>query len=280
MSHVLLRVGNGENFRNSKAPFWAICPGKHNQFKTCVTNTLKGGIVWFITSNEYGGFVIGVAEFVKFCDTRDEPHTPCVQGWKGEENWFFQIHYRNLYDIHPKKLPISACIQNAGFIFDYEKVKGSVQGDLYEHYKHLKMYAEPRRWEVPLPEPEMPGDLHSLVFSMMSMEEKRRLYTAVQTKWDEMSHKLKTKTVQHAELKQRLKGLEPHRELQLSLRDAIFDNTTLLTEMDTLKSRVDELTRKLQEKEAQLTEAKLENATLIKKSDTLETIAKMIGSVF
>jgi len=99
----IIRVNDGENFRNSKFPFWGVKRGKGGCIKTIVKKIKNGDILCFMTSKKYGGKIIGMSEYRGFYDRVDEPliqlHTKTneEQNWKGDEEWDIQIHYCNLY---------------------------------------------------------------------------------------------------------------------------------------------------------------------------------------
>ena len=146
--HWLIRVQNGENFRNSKYPFWGVKRGKGGNIKTLVDKIKKGDILWFMTSKSFGGKLIGMAEYTCYYDRDDEPLIPIhtysnsEQGWNGEDLWNIQIHYKNLYIT--EKQNIKAVIQCGGIILEYEKFKDRGLPDLYNHYNMFKFYAEPK----------------------------------------------------------------------------------------------------------------------------------------
>ena len=148
MKHWIIRVNDGENFRNSKYPFWGVKRGKNSSMKTIVKKINPGDILWFMTSKPYGGKIIGMSEYCEFYDRNDEPllqintKTNEEQNWKGDECWDIQIHYSNLYI--KEKQNITGCIQCAGNILQYETFKDKIDSDLYNHYKNYKFYAEPK----------------------------------------------------------------------------------------------------------------------------------------
>lgn len=113
-----------------------------------VTKLVYGDILCFMTSKLYGGKIIGMGEYTGYFDRMDEPllqintKTNSEQNWKGDECWDIQIHYDNLYIT--EKQNITGCIQCSAIILDYEKFKDRINGDLYEHYKNFKFYAEPK----------------------------------------------------------------------------------------------------------------------------------------
>ena len=147
-THWLIRVNDGINFKNSKYPFWGVKRGKNNCIKAIVEKLVTGDILWFMTSKNYGGKIIAMAEYSCFYNRNDEPlihintFTNYEQGWVGEENWDIQIHYKKLYIT--EKQDIEAVIQCGGIILKYETFKDRIPSNLYEHYKNFKFYAEPK----------------------------------------------------------------------------------------------------------------------------------------
>ena len=141
----IIRINDGENFRNSKYPFWGVKRGRNGCMKTIVSKIKLGDILWFMTSKIYGGNIIGMSEFCGVYDRNDEPLIQIntksneEQNWKGNECWDIQIQYCNVYDI--EKQNIKGCIQCGGNILEYETFKDKINGDLYEHYKNFKFYA-------------------------------------------------------------------------------------------------------------------------------------------
>ena len=143
-----IRVKDGNNFKNSKYPFWGVKRGKNGCIKGIVNKIKEGDILCFITSKDYGGKVIGICKYTCYYDRNDEPlvaiHT-CSnneQNWEGDEDWDIQIHYENLYIT--EKQNIEASIQCGGIILKYETFKEKILDNLYEHYKNFKYYAEPK----------------------------------------------------------------------------------------------------------------------------------------
>jgi len=146
--HWLIRVQNGENFRNSIHDFWGVKRGSGGGIKTIVEKMKPGDILWFIKSLKYGGNISGMAEYTRWYDRDMEPLVPIHtysnkdQNWKGDEDWSIQIHYKNLYIT--EKQDIKAVIQCAGTILDYDTFKERGLPDLHYHYKMFKFYAEPK----------------------------------------------------------------------------------------------------------------------------------------
>lgn len=150
-SHIwLIRVGDGENLRNSKYPFWGVKRGKNGSIKTIVNKILIGDIICFMTSKPYGGKIIGMCEYTGFYDRKDEPllqintKSNIEQNWKGDDLWDIQIHYINLYIT--EKQNILSCIRCGGIILNYKTFRDEIKSDLYEHYKNFKFYAEPKAY--------------------------------------------------------------------------------------------------------------------------------------
>jgi hypothetical protein len=142
--HWIIRAGDGENLRNSKNAFWGVKKGA----KPKVTKMNHGDILWFLTPKKHGSKIIGMCEYTGFYDRRDEPllqvHTKTneEQGWTGDGKWDIQMHYCKFYNT--EKQNITGCIQHVDTIFDYEKYKTKINGDLDEHYRNFIFYAEPR----------------------------------------------------------------------------------------------------------------------------------------
>ncbi len=146
--HYIIRVGDGINFRNSKYPFWGVKRGRNGCIKSIVEKINIGDILWFMTSKPYGGKLIGVSEYNGFYDINDEPllqintKTNKEQNWSGDDIWDIQMNYINLYITERQN--ITGCIQCSSIILNYEKFKGKINGNLYEHYNNFKFYAEPK----------------------------------------------------------------------------------------------------------------------------------------
>ncbi len=150
-NYWLIRVQDGENFKNSIYPFWGVKRGPGGNIKSLVQKFNKGDILCFITSKKFGGKIIGIGEYTCFYDRYDEQliqiHTYSNkdQNWKGDEDWSIQIHYENLYDT--EKQNILALIQCGGIILNYETFKDRNLPDLHMHYNNFKFYAEPKKFK-------------------------------------------------------------------------------------------------------------------------------------
>lgn len=146
----IIRVGDGENFRNSNFPFWGVKRGQGGGIKTIVNKMNPGDILWFLTNKHYGGKLIGMSEYCGFYDRNDEPllhintKTNEEQNWTGDEDWSIELHYCNLYITEQQN--ITGCIPCPGIILDYETFKSKINGDLYEHYRNFKFYAQAKKF--------------------------------------------------------------------------------------------------------------------------------------
>ena len=142
--HWILRVGTGENFKNSKHSCWGLKGGSVGQFKAVVKKMNAGDILWFITSKKYGGIAIGMAEFITFYDRDDEPLVPIntysniEQGWYGPDEWNIQINYKNLYNTEKQNIKI--CLQTPACVIEYITYKEKIEDDLVLHYNNYVFY--------------------------------------------------------------------------------------------------------------------------------------------
>ena len=136
--HWIIRVNDGENFRNSKYPFWGVKRGNHGNIKTIVNKFKKGDVLWFLTSKKHGGKLIGMSEYTYYFDRADEPllrintFTNKEQNWIGDDDWSIQIHYENMYNT--EKQNIEVIIQCGAVILDYDTFKNKGLPNLYDHY--------------------------------------------------------------------------------------------------------------------------------------------------
>ena len=143
VKHWMIRVGDGLNFINSRYAVWGIKRGRGGCLKSIVQKFNPGDILWFFTSKKFGGKFIGMAEYTRMYDRKDEQlvriHTltNSEQNWTGSDDWSIQIHYKNLYLVFLKQnIPVS--IQHPAIIFDYENFADSVEGDLIEQFRCFK----------------------------------------------------------------------------------------------------------------------------------------------
>ena len=149
LQHWIIRVGDGKNFKNSKKPIWGINRGPNNNIKSTVQNKLKkGDILWFLTPEQYGKKVIGMAEYTHYYDSEEEPliklntYTNEELGWNGDQKWDIQIHYKNLYDTENQN--ISFTVHNPRSIINYNTHFMDITENLQEHYNNYKKYSIPK----------------------------------------------------------------------------------------------------------------------------------------
>ena len=71
IQYWLIRVGDGENLRNSVYPFWGV----KQSFKGHVKKFRHGDILLFITSKQgdESGKVIAMGEYTEYYDRNEEP---------------------------------------------------------------------------------------------------------------------------------------------------------------------------------------------------------------
>jgi hypothetical protein len=99
-THWLLRIGNGDNFKNSsKFNIWGV------QHTTSVKNfeslVQEGDILWFIVSKNNGQAVA----FAEYVNHNERTKTDEELGWKIENNsnnWTIEINYKNLSNVENK----------------------------------------------------------------------------------------------------------------------------------------------------------------------------------
>jgi|TARA_B100000482_G_C12613865_1_gene300341 hypothetical protein len=146
----LIRVGDGENLKNSKYPFWGVKRGRNNATKTIVNNMSCGDIICFITSKPYGGKLIGMCEYTQYYDRNDEPclsintYTNAEQNWVGDDDWDIQIHYKKFYVTEKQNIEI--IIQCAATIMNYQTFISKINIDLEYHYDNFKYYSEEKKF--------------------------------------------------------------------------------------------------------------------------------------
>lgn len=145
MDHWIIRVGDGENFRNSRYPIWGLKKG-NGSVEGIVKKIKKDDILWFLTSKKYGGSLIGMAKFIDYYDRKKEPLLNIntvsnkEQNWEGDEDWDIQIKYGNLYDIEDQRIKL--CIQCSAIIMNYKKFETKLDIGLAKHYQNFLFYSK------------------------------------------------------------------------------------------------------------------------------------------
>ena len=103
----ILRVGNGENFKNSsKYGIWGIKSSSPDN-KYFMKNVKEGDKLWFVTSNSKGK-AVGVSTYCSYNKREIGPlvnitMTNAELGWSGEgPDWTsdIEIHYTDLYGLN------------------------------------------------------------------------------------------------------------------------------------------------------------------------------------
>lgn len=96
-NHWLLRIGNGNNFKNSsKFNIWGVKQTTNTKFFEKIAK--PGDILWFIVSKN-NGQSIGFAEYINH---NERTKTNEELGWEYDSNsndWTIEINYKNLKNI-------------------------------------------------------------------------------------------------------------------------------------------------------------------------------------
>lgn len=119
----ILRVGDGEHFKNSSLyNIWGI-NSKTIFSKFIMNKALPGDRLWFVKSKS-NGKIIAVATFVSFKRRElgpliDITYTNEELGWTNQEGeWDIELHYNNLYNLTESEL--------------YSEIKGTATIRLYK----------------------------------------------------------------------------------------------------------------------------------------------------
>jgi acid phosphatase class B len=133
-----MRVGDGINFMNSSKHYiWGVKSYGKNLF----ANMKRGDRVWFIQCKSKGK-IIGVATYisnnkriVNITATNKE------LGWRGEDNeWDTEIHYRDLYILSDRRVPLLTHIKSCQSIAKYYKDKCTINLPL--EYSYIVQYCK------------------------------------------------------------------------------------------------------------------------------------------
>ena len=149
--HYIIRCGDGQNFLNSKYPYWGVKRGRNNCIKSMVNKFKCGDILWFLTNKNSGGNIIGMAKYINCYDKQDETlfnintFSNEEMGWNGNNEWDIQINYCNLFNIHKQNLKIT--ISGGAIILKYDTWKDRLPDlDLEKHYNNFIFYSEPSKY--------------------------------------------------------------------------------------------------------------------------------------
>jgi len=145
MKFIMFRVKDGINFKQSKQSVWGV----NGILLTRIKKLIKGDILCFITSKEYGGKIVGFATFVGYHDKRTEPlvsintYTNKELGWSETDEWPIQIQYEQLY--LTEDLNLKAIIKNINAMIHYDtaRLKNNIP-DLEFHYRNIMFYMKPK----------------------------------------------------------------------------------------------------------------------------------------
>lgn len=146
----IIRVGDGHNFNEciQHRNIWGFIP----KWKSQVVKMKKGDVLMFLTSKDFGGNIVGIAEYETYYDRRDEhliqvgTYSNRENRWYGYKDWDIQIHFRNLYKVDTTKLNIQMIAQANISILNYDTFLMNkhkhplIPHDLVHHYNNFKLY--------------------------------------------------------------------------------------------------------------------------------------------
>lgn len=142
MNHWIIRIGNGENFKNSKYPFWGLI----NHWKPHAAKIKENDILWFLCNKDTNdNKILGMARFTKMLDKRDEvlinieTTNNIEQGWDCN-SYDIELHYTDLYDTSEQNIKIH--IRNQVPVINYYDNTEKIKEDLEKHYNGFKFYAK------------------------------------------------------------------------------------------------------------------------------------------
>lgn len=99
-SHWLLRIGNGNNFKNSsKFHTWGV--KRTTNVKSFENFVQEGDVLWFIVSKNNGQALA----FAEYINHNERTSTDEELGWQIENNssnWNIEINYKNLTNVEDK----------------------------------------------------------------------------------------------------------------------------------------------------------------------------------
>ena len=147
LKHYILRVGDGNNFKNSSnVSIWAV----NSRSKSFITKVKEGDKLWFVKNKEEGqifnGKIIAVADFVSKNERIIGPLI-AITPTNNELNWDnrggfcdIEIHYNNLYNLSDCELFTGQ--NNQTTISDYDNIKNNLLVDLNVEYKYISKYSK------------------------------------------------------------------------------------------------------------------------------------------
>lgn len=139
-NHWLIRVGDGDNFKNSsKYKIWGC---KSNLSKSFLKEVNPGDKLWFIT-NKSKGKIIAVASFESHNKRIFRPlvllsMSDCELGWTNNSTMDIEIHYTDLYNLNYCELNIN--LKSIILITKYVNNNNKYDIDLSQEYKYIVKY--------------------------------------------------------------------------------------------------------------------------------------------
>ena len=120
-NHWLLRIGNGNNFKNSsRFNIWGVTQTTNSKsFEKLVK---KGDVLWFIVSKKNGQAIA----FAEYINHNERTKTDEELGWELEtnsRNWTIEINYEKLTNVEDKNLFTCIVGQNVNIRKYNEKCK-------------------------------------------------------------------------------------------------------------------------------------------------------------
>jgi hypothetical protein len=120
-NHWLLRIGNGNNFKNSsKFNIWGV--KQTTNTKSFEKLVKKGDVLWFIVSRNNGQAIA----FAEYINHNARTKTDQELGWETEpnsHNWTIEINYEHLTNVEDKNLYTCIVGQNVNIRKYNEKCK-------------------------------------------------------------------------------------------------------------------------------------------------------------
>lgn len=145
--HYILRVGDGNNFKNSSnVSIWGV----KSRNKSFLKKVKEGDKLWFVKNKEKdddkNGKIIAVADFVSKNERDIGPLISITPnndelGWDKKGDFCdIEIHYNNLYNLTDCHLFTGQ--NNQTIICDYDNIKKSLSVDLIVEYENICKYSK------------------------------------------------------------------------------------------------------------------------------------------
>jgi hypothetical protein len=145
--HYILRVGDGNNFKNSSnVSIWAV----KLRNKSFLKKVKEGDKLWFVKNKEkgdiYNGKIIAVADFVSKNERIVGPLISITPnndelGWDDKGGFYdVEIHYNNLYNLTDCNLFTGQ--NNQTTICEYDNIKTGLLVNLIVEYEYISKYSK------------------------------------------------------------------------------------------------------------------------------------------